>query len=72
MGTLMLRKEAEREIIREWMSLPENERQTECQAAHFALEMKHKYIFEFDYIGGDRYLEIRRVMMRHTGHSVLA
>jgi hypothetical protein len=46
MGTFMLRKEAEREIIREWMSLPENERQTECQAAHYALEMKRKYIFD--------------------------
>ena len=65
----MLKNEAEREIVREWMSLPENERQTECQAAHFALEMKRKYIF--DYVGGDRYLEIRRMMMRHAGHTVL-
>ena len=67
----MLRNEPEREIVREWMSLSENERQTECQAAHFALEMKRKYIFDFDYVGGDRYLEIRRMMMRHAGHTVL-
>ena len=39
-GSSMLRKEAEREIIREWMSLPEGERQTEHQAAQFALRMK--------------------------------
>ena len=33
-GVPMLRKDAEREIIRERMSLPENERQSEHQAAH--------------------------------------
>ena len=59
----MLRKEAEREIICEWVSLPENERQTEHQAAQFALEMKRKYVF--DYVGGDPYQEIRRMMLRH-------
>jgi hypothetical protein len=61
---MMLRKEAEREIIREWVSLPENERQTELQAAQFALEMKRKYAF--DYVGGDRYQEIRRMILRHA------
>jgi hypothetical protein len=66
-GTFLLRKEAEREIIREWVSLPENERQTEHQAAQFALEMKRKYVF--DYVGGDRYQEIRRMMLRHTGRA---
>jgi hypothetical protein len=65
----MLRKEAEREIIREWISLPEIERLTEHQAAHFALEMKRKYVF--DYVGGDRYQEIRRMMLRHAGRAVL-
>jgi hypothetical protein len=59
----MLRKDAEREIIREWMRLPEGERQTEHQAAQFALRMKRKY--PFDYVGGDRYQEIRRMMLRH-------
>ena len=39
----MLRKDAEREIIREWMNLPETERQSEHQAAQFALKMKRKY-----------------------------
>ena len=59
----MLRKDAEREIIREWMNLPETERQSEHQAAQFALKMKRKY--PFDYAGGDRYHEIRRMMLRH-------
>ena len=54
----MLRKDAEHEIIREWMNLPETERQSEHQAAQFALKMKRKY--PFDYAGGDRYQEIRR------------
>jgi hypothetical protein len=36
----MLRKDAEHEIIREWMNLPETERQSEHQAAQFALKMK--------------------------------
>ena len=60
----MLRKEAECDIVREWMNLPENERQTEDQAACFALEMKRKYVF--DYVGMDRYHEIRRMMQRHA------
>jgi hypothetical protein len=47
----MLRKDAEHEIIREWMNLPETERQSEHQAAQFALKMKRKY--PFDYAGGD-------------------
>ena len=62
-GVPMLRKDAEREIIREWMNLPETERQSEHQAAQFALKMKRKY--PFDYAGGDRYQEIRRMMLRH-------
>jgi hypothetical protein len=62
-GSSMLRKDAEREIIREWTALPESERKTENQAAQFALKMKRKY--PFDYLGGDRYHEIRRMMLRH-------
>jgi hypothetical protein len=62
-GVPMLRKDAEHEIIREWMNLPETERQSEHQAAQFALKMKRKY--PFDYAGGDRYQEIRRMMLRH-------
>jgi hypothetical protein len=59
----MLRREAESAIIDEWMGLPESERVTEKQAAHFALQMKRKY--RFNYVGGDTYLEIRRMMIRH-------
>jgi hypothetical protein len=64
----MLRREAESAIIDEWMSLPESERLTEQQAAQFALQMKRKY--PFDYVGGDTYLEIRRMMMRHQNRVV--
>jgi hypothetical protein len=59
----MLKREAENAIIGEWASLPESERSTEGQAAQFALHMKRKY--HFDYVGGDTYPEIRRMMMRH-------
>jgi hypothetical protein len=59
----MLRREAESAIIEEWMRLPKSERLTEQQAAQFALRMNRKYCF--DYVGGDTYLEIRRMMMRH-------
>ena len=64
----MLRSEAESAIIDEWMSLSESERLTERQAAEFALQMKRKY--RFDYVGGDTYLEIRRMMMRHQNGIV--
>ena len=50
-GMPMLRKDAEHEIIREWMNLPETERQSEHQAPQFALKMKRKY--PFDYASGD-------------------
>jgi hypothetical protein len=62
-GALMLKREAESAIIHEWMSLPESERLTEGQAAQFALQMKRKY--PFNYIAGDTYPEIRRMMLRH-------
>jgi hypothetical protein len=58
----MRRRETETAIVEEWLSLPESERSTETQAAHFALEMKRKY--PFNYVPGDVYLEIRRIMMR--------
>jgi hypothetical protein len=67
-GSAMLRSEAESAIIDEWMSLSESERMTERQAAQFALQMKRKY--HFDYVGGDTYLEIRRMMMRHQNRIV--
>jgi hypothetical protein len=58
----MHKRETESAIIEEWLRLPVSERATEAQAAHFALKMKRKY--SFDYVPGDVYLEIRRVMMR--------
>jgi hypothetical protein len=66
----MLRREAESAIIDEWMGLPESERLTERQAAQFALQMKRKY--HFDYVGGDTYPEVTRMMMRHQDRIVHA
>ena len=63
----MLRREAESAIIEEWATLPESERSTERQAAQFALQMKRKY--HFDYVGGDTYPEIRRIMMRYQDRA---
>ena len=64
----MLRREAESAVIDEWMGLPESERLTEQQAANFALQMKRKY--RFNYVGGDTYLEIRCMLMRHQNRIV--
>lgn len=50
---MMLRKDAEEEIIREWRTLPEIERQTVAQAAAFAEKIKDKYLFR--YSGSNRY-----------------
>ena len=37
--------DARREIIREWRSLPKEQRQTDEQAALFAMQIKDKYKF---------------------------
>ncbi|MCP3464450.1 hypothetical protein [Bradyrhizobium sp. CCGUVB23] len=39
---------ARREIIREWRSLPKELRQTDEQAAAFAMQIKDKYKFSSD------------------------
>ena len=59
----MLRKEAEREIIREWMSLPEGERQN--RASSCAVRLEDEAQVSLQYTGSDRYQEIRRKMLRH-------
>jgi hypothetical protein len=41
----MNQDDAKREIIREWRSLPKEQRQTDEQAALFAMQIKDKYRF---------------------------
>jgi hypothetical protein len=41
----MNQDDAKREIIREWRALPKAQRQTDEQAALFALQIKDKYKF---------------------------
>ena len=47
-GTKMHQVNARHEIIREWRSLPKELRQTDEQAAAFALQIKDKYKFSSD------------------------
>ena len=47
-GTEMHQVNARHEIIREWRSLPKELRQTDEQAAGFALQIKDKYKFSSD------------------------
>ena len=44
-GTEMHRVNARHEIIREWRSLPKEQRQTDEQAALFAMQIKDKHKF---------------------------
>jgi hypothetical protein len=47
-GTEMHQVNARHEIIREWRSLPKELRQTNEQAAAFAMQIKDKYKFSSD------------------------
>ena len=47
-GTEMHQVNARHEIIREWRSLPKELRQTDEQAAAFAMQIKDKYKFSSD------------------------
>jgi regulator of sirC expression with transglutaminase-like and TPR domain len=47
-GTKMHQVNARHEIIREWRSLPKELRQTDEQAAAFAMQIKDKYKFSSD------------------------
>jgi hypothetical protein len=58
----MNQEDAKREIIREWRALPKEQRQTEKQAALFAMQIKDKYKFR---CAGDRYQTINAWLRRH-------
>jgi hypothetical protein len=65
---LIMRPEhaARRAIIREWMSLPREKRQTEEQAAVFALKAIEKHDFRGN---GDRQRRIMAWLMPRIGKS---
>ena len=44
----MNQEDAKNEIIKEWRSLPKELRQTDEQAAQFAMQIKDKYKFSSD------------------------
>jgi hypothetical protein len=59
----MNQEDAKREIIQEWRTLPKERRQTNEQAALFAMQIKDKYKFR----GGaaDPYQTIKGWLQRH-------
>ena len=58
----MKKADAEKRIIAEWRSLPRAERQTDAQAAAFAMKIKDKYPFKGS---GDPYQTIKAMVQRH-------
>lgn len=58
----ILRRTAEREIIREWNSLPASKRQTERQASTFAWKVRNKYPFTYR---GDRYHAVLAAILEY-------
>ena len=54
---------ARHEIIREWRSLPKELRQTDEQAAAFAMQIKDKYKFSSD--SADRYQTVKDWLLRY-------
>ena len=54
---------ARHEIIREWRSLPKEQRQTEDQAAAFAMQIKDKYKFSSDDV--DPYQTVKGWLLGH-------
>jgi hypothetical protein len=58
--------EARRTVIREWMSLPRERRQTEEQAAAFATQATEKHKFT---CSGDRYRRIMTWLSPRTAKS---
>ena len=54
---------ARHEIIREWRSLPKELRQTEEQAAAFAMQIKDKYKFASE--SADRYQTVKGWLLNY-------
>ena len=60
----MKQVEARHEIIREWRSLPKEQRQTVKQAAKFAMQIKDKYKFLGGKVDSDPYQTIKGWLQR--------
>jgi hypothetical protein len=59
----MNQEDAKREIIAEWRALPKDQRQTDEQAAQFAMLIKDKY--QFGGGSADPYQTIKGWLQRH-------
>jgi hypothetical protein len=62
-GAKMNQVNARHEIIREWRSLPKELRQTDEQAAAFAMQIKDKYKFSSD--SADHYQTVKDWLLRY-------
>jgi len=62
-GAKMNQVNARHEIIREWRSLPRELRQTDEQAAAFAMQIKDKYKFSSD--SADHYQTVKDWLLRY-------
>jgi hypothetical protein len=66
-GTEMHQVNARRDIIREWRSLPKDQRQTDQQAEAFAMQIKDKYKFSGE--NADNYQTIKGWLLNYLSLS---
>ena len=60
----MLKADAQKAIVREWFSLPADERKTKEQAVAFAMTAAHRFKFRYK---GDRYQLIQIWLFKYVG-----
>jgi hypothetical protein len=60
----MLRADAQRAIIREWLALPADERKTKDQAVAYAMTAADRFKFRYK---GDRYQLIQVWLFKYVG-----
>jgi hypothetical protein len=60
----MLRADAQRAIIREWLALPADERKTKDQAMAYAMTAADRFKFRYK---GDRYQLIQVWLFKYVG-----
>ena len=61
---VMLKADAQRAIIREWLALPPEERRTKEQAVTYAMTAAHRFKFRYK---GDRYQLIQIWLFKYVG-----
>ena len=69
-GAKMNEVDARHEIIREWRSLPKEQRQTDEQAAAFAMQIKDKYKFSSE--SADPYQTIKGWLLSYRSRVKIA